>query len=81
MAWRNINEIGVPVGDVVTIKTAGGKEFKASWEWGLVSDDGSETGGWHEHEEGAAPPCWTDGICWGKNHNEVPSDPVIAWKK
>ena len=80
MGWRNIDEIGVPVDDVVTVRTQGGKIFQAAWRWGLVDDEDREAGGWHEEVEGDAPACWSDGICWTSNADGNPSDPVVEWK-
>lgn len=38
-----------------------------------------DLGAWVASNEGEHPVSWTDGICWGSNDQEMPSDPPVAW--
>lgn len=34
---------------------------------------------WQAWREDEHPKCWTDGVCWGANENQEPSDPPKWW--
>ena len=36
-------------------------------------------GYWCATYENQAPPCWTDGICWGSNEDLEPSIRPLLW--
>jgi len=61
-------------------QTAQGVEVAMFWGEGLLDDDGRDCGGWHASDEGAAPDCWTDGVCWARNDSGVPSDAPVLWR-
>jgi hypothetical protein len=69
-----------PLDTEITVKTATGCEFRAIWKFGLIGEDGKETGAWCATKNNDHPPCWTDGICWRVNDAGEPSDPVMWWK-
>ena len=67
-------------GTEITVKTAGGKTFRASWSWGFVVDeDEKDCEAWVAAHKGDHPPCWHDGICWASNEDLKPSDPPVEW--
>jgi len=50
------------------------------WLEGLVDSDDASCGGWaFSHEEQEPPSCWTDGICWDVNEDELPSVKPTHW--
>ncbi len=75
--WKSMDS--APRGPVVMIKTRGGHEFAASWDFGYEGEDGP-CGCWAAVHEDEAPDCWTDGVCWASNDAGVPSDQPVAWR-
>ena len=68
-------------GSDIEVMTAGGFEMRARWErQGLINEAGDDCGGWVASDEGLHPACWTDGVCWESNEDELPSDPPIKWR-
>lgn len=61
-------------GTHVAILTKRGSLVLALW-WPV--EEGLDA--WQAVEEGECPPSWTDGICWGLNDDEEPSDPPRLW--
>jgi len=44
--------------------------------WDNIDDD---TYCWVATVDGEHPKCWTDGVCWASNEDDVPSDPPVLW--
>lgn len=66
-------------GTHIRARTNGGAEFDALWVNGLVGRDENDCGGWAAVFEDESPACWSDGVCWEVNEDDVPSDPVTHW--
>ena len=66
----------------VTVRTQGGKTFRASWDWVDNADphNPGDVVEWAAVNEKDAPDCWSDGICWASNAECLPSDPVVEWR-
>ncbi|MGW9333608.1 hypothetical protein [Bosea sp. NPDC055594] len=80
MGWYTLASAPLDGRDI-DILTAGGFELRARYErQGFINEAGDDCGGWVSSEEDKHPPCWTDGVCWGSNEDESPSDPPIMWR-
>jgi hypothetical protein len=69
-----------PLEQAVILKMANGVEFEGCRVW--LEDDNGGGWGWatvHEYDP-KAPKCWTDGVCWGKNDDGVPSRQPRYWR-
>lgn len=51
-----------------------------AWFGGLMNEDNEDCGGWHYMEDREPPDSWTDGICWARNEDGVPSVKPTRWK-
>ena len=71
---------GAPQDEMVRIRTAGGWVLKAALWSGFLDGDGNDCSCWCAVDEGSAPPCWDDDVCWATNSAGVASDPPVAWQ-
>ncbi len=63
-----------PYGTPVVVLTERGQIFKAQRD--CIDDCPT----WRTCEEwDVCPPCWSDGVCWGSNEDDEPSDPPEFW--
>jgi hypothetical protein len=77
-AWRPIKSAPL-TGKMVMVK-AGRREFAAFWNAGAYENESGSCGGWAARDEDAAPPCWSDGVCWAVNEHGVRSAQPREWK-
>ena len=68
-----------PLGHRVSLTMADGTCFDGCRV--MVEDGSGGCWAWAtaEEYEPATPPCWTDGICWGVNEDDVPSAQPAHW--
>lgn len=78
-AWRPI-KTAPRNGTRVQVKTEGGFVLEASWNADGYENEGGTCGGWEAAHEDKHPECWSDGVCWGSNADEVPSDQPEFWR-
>jgi hypothetical protein len=58
-----------------------GSDNIIAWRDGLIDGADNECGGWvFVDDTQHPPPCWDDGVCWGRNSQGDPSTPPSAWK-
>lgn len=55
-----------------------GREFVGCRVW--VEDDEGGGWAWAAVNECEAPRCWTDGVCWARNEDDVPSKQSRYWR-
>ena len=79
--WQPIETaVGQPILDKrIRIRTAKGREFDAVCGWFACDESGNDVQAWAEWNEGDAPDCWSDGICWAVNADGVKSDQPTHW--
>ena len=56
-----------------------GDDNVIAWMGGLLDSNGDDCGGWFFAEDREPPECWTDGICWAVNEDEIPSVSPTHW--
>ena len=56
-----------------------GDDNVIAWMGGLLDSNGDDCGGWYFVEDQEPPQCWTDGICWAVNEDEIPSVNPTHW--
>ena len=56
-----------------------GSDNIIAWQEGFIDTSGEPCGCW-VYLEGEPPDCWSDGVCWELNEDELPSAPPVAWK-
>lgn len=65
----------------VEVKTAKGHKFIAAYSFGFLNSDDKDCWCWVAMDGDDAPDCWTGGVCWEVNEDDVPSDQVIAFRE
>ncbi len=75
--WQPIEP--APVNTRVHIRTLDGAEFDAVRDFDGEDEGGNAVVAWREADEGTAPECWSDGVCWAVNEDEMRSDPPVSW--
>ena len=58
-----------------------GSDFVIAWVHGYYDADFKICGCWAVVEDQEPPSCWTDGVCWESNEDEVPSKKPTRWKR
>lgn len=80
MGWQNMDTAprdGTPIQAEIEGE---GTDFVIMWQGGFVGENGEDCATWVIADEQEPPACWTDGVCWDSNENEVPSARPIRWK-
>jgi len=54
--------------------------FEASRGGPYPGSNDEDCWGWAAADEDAAPPSWTDGVCWAVNADMVPSERPTGWR-
>ena len=57
-----------------------GSDYVIAWHHGYVDSDERECGCWVIVEDPEPPPCWTDGVCWEVNEDNLRSAQPTRWK-
>lgn len=57
-----------------------GSDNIIAWVNGYYDSDGLDCSCWAFVEDQEPPPCWTDGVCWDINEDEVASVKPTRWK-
>lgn len=57
-----------------------GADNVIAWHNGFLDSDEKECGTWVFTRDQEPPDCWTDGVCWDKNEDGVPSVKPTRWK-
>ena len=79
MEWQPI-ETAPRDGTPIQVKIPGhGSDNVVAWFDDLMDSDGQSCGGWHWMEDNEPPDCWTDGICWASNADDVASVQPTHW--
>jgi len=66
--------------DIQAIIPGHGWDNVIAWVSGYMDEDGQDCCTWAFTTDQEPPACWTDGVCWESNEDEVPSIQPIAWK-
>jgi hypothetical protein len=75
--WQPIET--APLDTAVKIKTLRGVEFYAIRDVYCETENGADCIAWREVDEGKAPSCWSDGVCWSENIDGEQSDMPVSW--
>lgn len=57
-----------------------GDDYIIAWTHGLLDSNERECGGWFIAEDQEPPDCWTDGVCWEVNGDNIRSAHPTHWK-
>lgn len=78
--WRDI-ATAPKDGTWIQAKIPGhGSDNVIAWIGDLLNSSEEECGGWAFMTEQEPPDCWTDGVCWARNEDDVPSVQPVSWK-
>lgn len=62
------------------VKMEDGHEFNVSLQDGFLREDETEACSFVAEEGEDYPECWTDGVCWGSNADDVASEYPVFWR-
>lgn len=78
--WRPM-ETAPKDGTPIQVEIPGyGADYIIRWQDGFIDHDGEDSGAWVVAEDQEPPECWTDGVCWWRNEDSVPSVWPTRWK-
>lgn len=78
--WQPI-ETARQDGTSIQVKIPGhGSDNVVAWFGGLMNSREQDCGGWHWMEDNEPPDCWTDGICWESNEDNIRSVHPTHWQ-
>ena len=56
-----------------------GRDNIIAWQVDAFEGENGSCGGWAVVSDQEPPDCWTDGVCWASNEDEVPSVQPTRW--
>lgn len=79
--WKPI-DIAPRDGTAIQARIPGNGEDNAiAWCEQFIDSNGDDVGGWAFVSEQEPPDCWTDGVCWARNEDGLPSVQPTHWKE
>lgn len=78
--WQDI-ETAPKDGTSIQARIPGhGEDNVIAWHSGFLDADEQDCCCWVFTTEKEPPECWTDGVCWASNEDEVPSVQPTHWQ-
>jgi len=77
--WKPI-ETAPADGETIELRTVKGYKLLGFLQGGHLDKDENEIYAWSCPDEDH-PDCWTDGVCWESNEDELKSDQPKWWRK
>lgn len=80
MEWQPI-DTAPRDGTAIQAKIPGyGDDYIIAWMGGFIDEDEDDCYCWVIVEDQEPPDCWTDGVCWASNADEIASVKPTHWK-
>lgn len=79
--WQGIESAPKDGTEIQARIPGNGEDNVIAWQSdAFLGTDGDPCGGWAFTRDQEPPDCWTDGVCWSVNEDEVASIPPTHWK-